>query len=466
MTQLDFDEDPPPFGHSMLKYFAFDPNYVNLNHGSYGSLPLPVLAACNKLTIQVESNPDLFVRVDQTPLITHCREQIANFVGAQLDEIVLVRNTSHGLNTIMRSFEWNAGDVIVTCTTTYDAMDGLARFLHDGPGNPELSQFVTQWPTSHAAIVAGYRAHLRSLSRFPGQKVVAIIDSVTSVPGALMPWKALVQVCKEEGVYSVIDGAHSIGQEMNINLGKADPDFYVTNCHKWLFAKRGCAVMFVAKRNQGIVKSSFPTSKLYISPQDRAFPSEGFIEQYNWNGTIDFVPPLSITAALEFRAWLGGEEAINNYCHDMAVRGGAHLAKLFGTRVMDETGEFTLNMVQSLSRLLPLFLLLFFPSFSPQRKHHNNCEITVQVNVQIPLPPAVTPTDAINDLFYHKMLAPDAKTKRKTKVSAGIFYHNGAWWTRCSAQIWTELSDFELLGSVLTEVCREVMHETGMSESA
>lgn len=34
MTQLEFQGDPPPFGHSMLKYFAFDPNYVNLNHGS------------------------------------------------------------------------------------------------------------------------------------------------------------------------------------------------------------------------------------------------------------------------------------------------------------------------------------------------------------------------------------------------------------------------------------------------
>ncbi|KAJ7446112.1 PLP-dependent transferase [Mycena latifolia] len=424
MTQLELHGEPPAFGRAMLKYFAFDPDYVNLNHGSYGSLPLPVLAACNKLTMRVESNPDLFVRVGQTELITKCREQIAKFVKAKTNEIVLVRNTSHGINTIMRSFEWKTGDVIVTCSTTYDAMAGLARFLHDGPGHPEISPFVIQWPTSHAAIVAGYRAHLRSIPRHSGQKVVAMIDSITSVPGALMPWQALVQVCKEARVYTVIDGAHSIGQEMNIDLGTADPDFWVSNCHKWLFAKRGCAVMFVAERNQGLVKSSFPTSKVYKSPADRAFPGESFIEQYNWNGTIDFVPPLSITAALEFRAWLGGEEAINGYCHDMAMRGGAHLASLFGTRVMDETGEFTCNMV----------------------------------NVQIPLPAGVQPSEAINALFNQKMLAP---TNRKTKVSAGVFFHNGAWWARCSAQIWTELADFELLGSVLAEVCREVAHETG-----
>jgi len=423
MTQLEYDGKAPPFGRSMLKYFAFDPNYVNLNHGSYGSLPLPVLAACNKLTMHVEANPDRFVRIEQKELITKCREQIAKFVGAKTDEIVLVRNTSNGINTIMRSFEWNSGDVIVTCNTTYEAMSVLARFLHDGPNHPEVSQFVIQWPTSHAAIVAGYRAHLRAIPRHDGQKIVALIDSITSVPGALMPWQALVQVCKQEGVYSLIDGAHSIGQEMNINLGVADPDFWVSNCHKWLYAKRGCAVMFVAERNQGIVKSSFPTSKVYISPPDRSFPGQSFVEQYDWNGTIDFVPPLSITAALEFRAWLGGERAINSYCHDMAMRGGVHLAKLLGTRVMDETGEFTLNMV----------------------------------NVQIPLSPNVRASTKIIDMFNQKMLVP---TNRETKVSAGIFYHNTSWWARCSVQIWTELEDFEVLGDVLKEVCREVMRET------
>ncbi|KAJ7735954.1 PLP-dependent transferase [Mycena metata] len=422
MTQLESDGGPPPFGHAMLKYFPFDPDYVNLNHGGYGSLPLPVLAACDKLTLRIESNPDLFVRVDQTALITKCRAQIAEFVGAKMNEIVFVRNATHGINTIMRSFEWNAGDIIVTCSTTYNAIAGLVRFLHDCPGHPDVSTFVIQWPTSHAAIVAGYRAHLQSLPRHPGQKVVAIIDSIISIPGALLPWQALVQVCKELDVYSLIDGAHSIGQEPNIDLGKANPDFWVSNCHKWMFSQRSSAVMFVAERNQGIVKSSFPTSKVYRSPADRAFPEETFIEQYNWNGTINFVPPLSITAALEFREWLGGEDAINSYCHNMAVRGGAHLASLLGTRVMDETGEFTLNMV----------------------------------NVQIPFPPSVQPSHALDDLFSQKLLAP---TNRKTKISTYPFYHNNTWWTRCSAQIWTELADFEVLSDVLKEVCQEAAHE-------
>lgn len=58
--------------------------------------------------------------------------------------------------------------------------------------------------------------------------------------------------------------------------------------------------------------------------------------------------PLPSPTALKFRAWLGGEHKINEYCHDLALRGGKRLAEILGTEVMDPNGEFTLNMVRTL----------------------------------------------------------------------------------------------------------------------
>ena len=55
-----------------------------------------------------------------------------------------------------------------------------------------------------------------------------MIDSIVSTPGILMPWQEMVKVCKEENVWSVIDAAHSIGQELHINLSEAQPDFWVS----------------------------------------------------------------------------------------------------------------------------------------------------------------------------------------------------------------------------------------------
>ena len=51
--------------------------------------------------------------------------------------------------------------------------------------------------------------------------------------------------------------------------------------------------------------------------------------------------------ALEFRQWMGGEEKINAYCHNLALQGGRALAKTLGTHVMDPEGDLTLNMVRS-----------------------------------------------------------------------------------------------------------------------
>lgn len=51
--------------------------------------------------------------------------------------------------------------------------------------------------------------------------------------------------------------------------------------------------------------------------------------------------------ALRFREWLGGEHKINEYCHDLAVKGGRRLAEILGTQVLDPDGSLTLNMVRT-----------------------------------------------------------------------------------------------------------------------
>ena len=39
------------------------------------------------------------------------------------------------------------------------------------------------------------------------------------------------------------------------------------------------------------------------------------------------------------------------------------------------------------------------------------------------------------------------------------------WWARCSAQIWSQVEDFEFLGEAMLEACKEILEEFG-DESA
>ncbi|KIK67910.1 hypothetical protein GYMLUDRAFT_155471 [Collybiopsis luxurians FD-317 M1] len=430
IKSAQYHSDPPPFGHEMRSCFSFDPEYINMNHGSYGSIPVAVDEAVKPYYAMVDQNPDLFHRFTMIDLVRDVRQRLAGFIGAaDKDEVVFVPNASHGLNTVLRAFIWEKDDIICSFNTSYNSISRTAQFIADLPPHPVHSQFSLIFPTTHAEIVEKWRVYLRSLNETRNQaaqkigrrpKIVAIVDSIISNPGALLPWKEMVKICKDEDVWSVVDAAHSIGQEQDLNLAEADPDFWITNCHKWLFAKRGCALLYVPKRNQHIIRAPFPTSYAYISPNDRKGPN--FVEQFEWNGTIDFVSYISASCALDFREWLGGEEVINNYCHRIAVEGGKRLAQILGTEVIDQEQDFqfTLNMV----------------------------------NVAIPFPPTMTSDFEVDMAFRHKLL-------KKRKIYPAFFYHNGKWWARCSAQIWSQVEDFEVLGRAILEACEEIVEEIG-----
>ena len=127
----------------------------------------------------------------------------------------------------------------IAANTTYHAVHTTIDYICDRSEQPkpEVRDLGLAFPLKHDEIVAKFRAHIRDIKQSysdatftdvpegallppgieadpKGNRIVAVIDSIVSNPGVAMPWKELVQACKEEGVWSVIDAAHSIGQEV------------------------------------------------------------------------------------------------------------------------------------------------------------------------------------------------------------------------------------------------------------
>ncbi|CAE6518061.1 unnamed protein product [Rhizoctonia solani] len=316
------------FGHNMLQHFMFNEGYINLNHGSYGSLPRIVFDKCIELGRRIEGRPDSFHRREYQSELRDVRARLAKLMNCNVDECVITNNTTHGVHTIINNFDWKEGDVIVSFSTTYGAVSKICQYISEKSPNPEHISIQLAFPVSHKVILDEFRQKLRDIPRRDGQTIVAIIDALASNPGVLLPWEGLTNICKEEGVYSLIDGAHAIGQ-IPLDLAHSNPDFFVSNCHKWLYAKRGAAVVYVPKRNQGLMRSSFPTSHAYVSLKSGKEPD--MAAQFE---------------SLDFREAIGGEKKINDYCHSLAVNGGAQLAEILKTRVMETEGnELTVNMV-------------------------------------------------------------------------------------------------------------------------
>ena len=120
-------------------------------------------------------------------------------------------------------------DVQKLVSTTYNSISRTVHSISDVPPFASVSTIPLNFPTTHSKIIQEFKSHLHAHPAVsPNKKRVVVIDSITSNPGVLLPWKEMVQICKDEGVWSVIDAAHSIGQEVDLDLGKAAPDFWVS----------------------------------------------------------------------------------------------------------------------------------------------------------------------------------------------------------------------------------------------
>ncbi|KAJ3978936.1 PLP-dependent transferase [Lentinula detonsa] len=431
------------FGHDFLQYYSFKKGFLNLNNGSFGALPKVITEACNELTAWQEENTDYYYRIGFIPPLIGVREQLAKLVGASdVDEIVMVANTSTGMGLVLRNFLWKSGDIIIRCgsfdlsscdmlgtvaqsnhcyagNTTYGTVYKTIQYIHDTTPGVEISQFELLFPTTRQAVLEGWKEHIDKVKQSApqGSKIVAVIDSIVANPGASMPWKEMVKISKDAGVWAIVDGAHSVGQEP-LNLSTSGADFFVSSAHKWLNAKRGCAFLWFSKKSRDIMLTTIPTSASYVSPGPER-PPTNIISQFQYNGTIDYTPYLSVHFALQWREWIGGEAAIQEYCNKLAREGGRRLAETMSTQVMDPDGEFTLAMVN--------VVLPFSKEFS------------------------ATYDASVSTALRNKLLSQN--------MFAVTFYHQQLWWTRVSAQIWNEISDFEVLGKAFVSICSDIVAE-------
>jgi hercynylcysteine S-oxide lyase len=188
----------------------------------------------------MESNPDKFIRLNYPPLLCAIRTRVSSFLHVDADEVALVPNVNTGLTSVLRTFPWRAGDALLMSDITYDSIARSMRAMTALPPFPRLEMYTLAFPASHRQIVDAFRARLREVKSqlsVPGARIIVLFDAICSNPGVVMPWREMVRVCKEESgkgeeeggkVYSLVDGAHAIGQDVNLNLHKDDPDFFVT----------------------------------------------------------------------------------------------------------------------------------------------------------------------------------------------------------------------------------------------
>ncbi|KAG9600106.1 PLP-dependent transferase, partial [Aureobasidium melanogenum] len=404
-------------GQEAAKHFAFDEGYINLNHGlcSYGTHPIEVRSVHRKYQERAEARPDTFVRYEfRTRLLKKARKAIADYVNAPLETCVLVPNASTGIDTVLRNLTFEPQDAVICFSTIYPAFMNTLEYLTER-NEFSIYQIEHDLSVSDDEICNDFEKMLDKIAGDGKKARLAIFDTITSLPAVRMPFEHLIEICRTHGVLSCIDGAHGVGQ-LHLNLSQLDPDFLVSNCHKWLFTPRGCAVLYVPVRNQHLVRSTLPTGFNFLK-KDKAAKINNFVANFATVATSDDTPYLCIPAALEWRERITcgdktGEEAIISYNKELARKGGHLVANILGTGVL-ESRELTLG----------------------------DCAMT---NVHLPVSSEKC-SEKVADALNMTM-------NRKYNIAVNVYYYRKALWVRLSAQIYLELQHFELAGRALREI--------------
>jgi len=269
--------------------WLLDPGVIYLNHGAFGSCPRPVLDFQNEWRLRLERQPVQFLARELEPLLDSARAALAQFVGATAEDLVFVANTTTGVNTVLRSLEFQRGDELLVTNQEYNACRNALDFAAARSGARVVVANIPFPLQSRDDIIAPVLAQVTPRTR------LVLLDHVTSQTGMVMPLDDLVRELNRRGVDTLVDGAHAPGM-IPLNLDSLGAAYYTGNCHKWLCAPKGAALLHVRRDRQPLIRPLTLSHGANSPRRDRS----RFLLEFGWAGTWDPSACLSVPEAMRF----------------------------------------------------------------------------------------------------------------------------------------------------------------------
>jgi isopenicillin-N epimerase len=266
-----------------------DPEVSYLNHGAFGACPDPVLEAQRAWRDRLEAEPAQFFDRDLEALLDTVRAEVAEFLGTDPEGLAFVPNATAGVSTVLASLRFKEGDELLAGDHEYNATLNALRVAAERDGARVVLAHVP-FPISDPAQAA--EAYLEAVT--PRTRL-ALVSHVTSPTALVMPVAALVRELDRRGVDTLVDGAHAPGM-VPVDLDAIGAAWWTGNGHKWLCAPKGAAVLHARADVRDRLR---PLAVSHGFNDDRPDRSR-FRRLFDWTGTVDVTPYLSLSAAIRF----------------------------------------------------------------------------------------------------------------------------------------------------------------------
>ena len=222
------------------KLRADTPGTQAVIHFNNAGCSLPVKETIDIITeyLQLEATLGGYeVKNKYENIINDFYSEAAELINAGKDEIAIVSNASDGVNKILHSIQWKAGDVLLTTEVEYGNC-----YLNYLKLKEEKGIIVKIVPSDHDGNIL-----LKKMEEMISSKVKLI--AVTHIPtnsGLIMPAEKIGNIAKKHNILFLLDACQSVGH-IPVDVKKIQCDFLSTTSRKYLRGPRGMGFIYARK---------------------------------------------------------------------------------------------------------------------------------------------------------------------------------------------------------------------------
>lgn len=158
-----------------------------------------------------------------TKKVKEARATIARFINANADEIVFTRNTTEGINLLANSFDFKAGDIVLTTDKEHNSNLVPWQALAKKKG---IKHRIARSKEDGSFDLGSYKEKIK------GVRLVAMVLA-SNLDGTSIPAKEVVEIAHEHGALVFLDAAQGVAHQ-KIDAKALGVDFLAFSGHKML----------------------------------------------------------------------------------------------------------------------------------------------------------------------------------------------------------------------------------------
>lgn len=276
------------FWKGIREHYILKTDYINLENGYYNMTPQPTLEKYFENIRYVNYHAAFYMRTMQVENKQKMVAKLSALVGCGVDELVITRNTTESLDTIISGQHWEKGDEAVMALQDYGAMLDMFQQVSDRYGVVLKKVSVPNHPSSDEELVSLYENAIT-----PKTKLLMICHMI-NISGQIMPVKKICDMAHSKGVEVMVDGAHAIAQ-LEFKIQDLNCDYYGASLHKWLGVPLGVGMLYVRKEK---IHKVWPL----IADNEKDLHN---IKRLNHTGTVPSATDLTIADAIDYYMMIG-----------------------------------------------------------------------------------------------------------------------------------------------------------------